>query len=264
MGVLLEINDLSVDFIQDEKRIYAVNGLDLKMGGGEIIGLVGESGSGKSVTALSITRLLPVSAHIESGEILFEGRNLLKLSEDELRKIRGGQISYIFQDPATSLNPVFTIGEQLIEAIILHHKAAQSDAFEAAVTALKQVGMPSPGDIMSAYPHQLSGGMKQRAMIAMAIVCRPKLLIADEPTTALDVTIQAQILELLVRLKEDLDLSVLLITHDLSIVAEIAQKTAVMQSGRIVEYGDTGKVYESPSHPYTKRLIDCIPKINSK
>lgn len=264
MNGLLEIRNLRVNFTQDGKVIEAVRGANLKIHEGEILGLVGESGSGKSVTALSITGLLPKSGEIVDGEIIFDGRNLLKLSEGELRSIRGGKISYVFQDPATSLNPVFTIGEQLIETISLHQRNKKEEMFDKAISALKDVGMPSPKDIIYAYPHHLSGGMKQRAMIAMAIVCRPRLLIADEPTTALDVTIQAQILDLLVRLKDELQLTVLLITHDLSVVAQVAQKTAVMQAGEVVEYGDTEIIYRKPSHPYTQKLIDCIPKLGAR
>ncbi|MDD4879535.1 MAG: ABC transporter ATP-binding protein [Candidatus Omnitrophica bacterium] len=258
---LLEINNLYVDFRQGEKTVEAVRGANLKIYEGEILGLVGESGSGKSVTALSVTRLLPGSAEITKGEILFDGREIFELSEEQLRNIRGAKVSYVFQDPATSLNPVFTIGEQLIETIRLHQASKENEAFDTAVGLLKDVGMPSPKEVMFSYPHQLSGGMKQRVMIAMAISCRPKLLIADEPTTALDVTIQAQILELLEKLREELKLTVLLITHDLSIVAQVAEKTAVMQEGRIVEYGDTDLIYKKPSHPYTKKLIECIPKL---
>ena len=258
---LLEIKNLYINFKQGEKTIEAVKGADLKIYEGEVLGLVGESGSGKSVTALSVTRLLPGSAEISRGEILFEGREILKLSEEQLRKMRGAKVSYVFQDPATSLNPVFTIGNQLIETIRLHQGSKKNEAFDTAVSLLKDVGMPSPEEAMFSYPHQLSGGMKQRVMIAMAISCRPKLLIADEPTTALDVTIQAQILELLEKLREEFKLTVLLITHDLSIVAQIAEKTAVMQEGKIVEYGDTDMIYKKPSHPYTKKLIDCIPKM---
>jgi len=261
MSILLEIRDLRLGFYQEKNIIEVLRGVNLKVHEGEILGLVGESGSGKTLTALSVTRLLPRSAGITGGGILFDGRNLLASDEDDLRKVRGAEISYVFQDPATSLNPVFTIGEQLIESIRLHQKTKKEESFDIAVAALKDVGMPSPKDIMYAYPHQLSGGMKQRAMIAMAISCRPRLLIADEPTTALDVTIQAQILDLLVRLKEELQLTVILITHDLSIVAQIAEKTAVMQEGRVVEYGDTAIIYRKPSHPYTKKLIDCIPKM---
>ncbi len=264
MNALLEIKNLQVNFRQDGKTVEAVRSANLKLPEGEILGLVGESGSGKTVTALSITRLIPKSGEIVAGEIIFDGRDLLKLNEDELKQIRGAKISYVFQDPATSLNPVFTIGEQLIETIALHQRAKREEYFEKAIAALKDVGMPAPKDIMYAYPHQLSGGMKQRAMIAMAISCRPKLLIADEPTTALDVTIQAQILDLLVHLKEELSLSVLLITHDLSIVAQVAKKVAVMQSGEIVEHGDTEIIYRKPSHPYTQKLIDCIPKLRRK
>jgi peptide/nickel transport system ATP-binding protein len=258
---LLEITDLRLDFRQEDRIVEAVRGLDLKVFEGEILGLVGESGSGKSVTALAVTRLLPRSASVKSGKISFDGIDLLGISEEDLRKIRGSKISYVFQDPATSLNPVFTIGEQLVETVMLHQNAKENDAFGIAVGSLKDVGMPSPKELMYAYPHQLSGGMKQRAMIAMAISCRPRLLIADEPTTALDVTVQAQILELLTQLKEELSLTVILITHDLSIVSQVAEKTAVMQEGKIVEYGDTELIYKKPSHPYTKKLIDCIPKI---
>ncbi|MFA5335352.1 MAG: ABC transporter ATP-binding protein [Candidatus Omnitrophota bacterium] len=262
---LLEIADLRLDFRQGDRIVEAVRGVDLKVFEGEILGLVGESGSGKSVTALSITGLLPKTASVRSGKIFFDGMDLLASPEEDLRKVRGSRISYVFQDPASSLNPVFTIGEQLMETVVLHQKAAgRARAFDIAVESLKDVGMPSPKELMSAYPHQLSGGMRQRVMIAMAISCRPKLLIADEPTTALDVTVQAQILELLSELKEELSLTVILITHDLSIVSQVAEKTAVMQQGRIVEYGDTEMVYRKPSHPYTKKLIDCIPKIGGR
>lgn len=264
MNELLEIKNLRVNFRQEDKIIEAVRGANLAVHEGEILGLVGESGSGKTVTALSITRLLAKSGEIVDGKIIFDGRDLLKLSEDELKQVRGAKISYVFQDPATSLNPVFTIGEQLIETILLHQKIKKEECFEKATLALKEVGMPAPKDIMFAYPHQLSGGMKQRAMIAMAISCRPKLLIADEPTTALDVTIQAQILDLLLRLKEELNLTVILITHDLSIVSQVAKKVAVMQLGEVVEYGDTEIIYRKPSHPYTKKLIGCIPKLGSR
>jgi peptide/nickel transport system ATP-binding protein len=261
MNVLLEIKNLHLEFPNEERTVEALRGVDLRVHEGEILGLVGESGSGKTLTALSVTRLLPRSARITSGEILFDGRDLIGRDEDDLRKIRGAEISYVFQDPAASLNPVFTIGEQLIEGIELHQGARGEGSFGVAVTALKEVGMPAPKDIMYAYPHQLSGGMKQRAMIAMAISCKPRLLIADEPTTALDVTIQAQILDLLARLKEELRLTIILITHDLSIVSQVAEKTAVMQEGKVVEYGDTAMIYGKPSHPYTRRLIECIPKM---
>lgn len=262
---LLEIKGLKVGFEQEHhKTVEAVRGADLKVFEGEILGLVGESGSGKSVTALSVCHLLPRTARIGAGSIVFDGRDTLTIPEGDLRKIRGAQISYVFQDPATSLNPVFTVGEQLIETIILHRKAKRDDAFDMAVEGLRSVGMPSPAQVMYSYPHQLSGGMKQRVMIAMAVSCRPKLLIADEPTTALDVTVQAQILELLEKLRDEFNLTVLLITHDLSIVAQVAEKTAVMQEGRIVEYGDTDLIYKKPSHPYTKMLIDCIPKMSGR
>jgi ABC-type dipeptide/oligopeptide/nickel transport system ATPase component len=261
---LLEVRDLHIGFSQDAREnVPAVRGADLKLYEGEILGLVGESGSGKSVTALSVTRLLPASAKVISGKIIFDGADMLELPEEDLRKVRGSRISYVFQDPASSLNPVFTVGEQIIEAITLHRGVSRGEAFDLAVGSLADVGMPAPSEIMFSYPHQLSGGMRQRAMIAMAISCRPRLLIADEPTTALDVTVQAQILDLLLSLKEVLGLTVLLITHGLSIVSRVAQKTAVMRQGRIVEYGDTELIYKKPSHPYTKGLISCIPKMRN-
>ena len=256
---LLEIKDLHVDFRQDGKTVEAVRGADLKVLEGEILGLVGESGSGKSVTALSVTRLLPASAEIERGEILFDGREILKLSEEQLRRIRGAQISYVFQDPATSLNPVFTIGEQLIETIRLHHGSKQGDAFDIAVDLLKDVGMPSSKEMMFSYPHQLSGGMKQRVMIAMAVSCKPKLLIADEPTTALDVTIQAQVLDILRELQSRRRMSVLLITHDLAVVAEMAHRVAVMYAGEVVETADRETFFSRPAHPYSRKLFDSLP-----
>jgi len=259
---LLEVRDLHIGFLQEGRQIApAVIGASLKLFEGEILGLVGESGSGKSVTALSITRLLPAQAKVTSGRIIFDGADMLELPEEALRKVRGSKISYVFQDPASSLNPVFTVGDQIVEAIMLHRGIGRSEASDLAVGSLADVGMPSPSEIMFSYPHQLSGGMRQRAMIALAVSCGPRLLIADEPTTALDVTVQAQILELLLTLKERLGLTVLLITHDLSIVSRVAQKTAVMQRGRIVEYGDTELIYKKPSHPYTKGLINCIPKM---
>ncbi|MFH0771358.1 MAG: ABC transporter ATP-binding protein [Candidatus Omnitrophota bacterium] len=261
MSILLEIKNLRINFRQGGRIIEAVRGADLKVEEAEILGLVGESGSGKSVTALSVTRLLPKSAIIASGEILFKGRDLLKLKEDGLRNIRGSNISYVFQDPATSLNPVLTVGEQITEVIKLHQALSGKSAFAKAVDSLKEAGMSAASDIMFAYPHQLSGGMKQRVMIAMAISCKPDLLIADEPTTALDVTIQAQILDLLDGLRRELKLAVILITHDLSIVARLADKTAVMRAGEIVEYGKTKALYEKPAHPYTKKLIECLPKL---
>lgn len=262
-GVLLEIKNLRVVFTKGKENVEPLRGVNLEVNEGEILGLVGGSGSGKTLTALSITGLLPKEARVSSGEILFAGDDLIRMSERELRDVRGGNISYVFQDPAASLNPVLTIKDQLIETIRLHRRASKKESFATALDVLKEAGIPSPQDIMLAYPHQLSGGMKQRVMIAMAVSCRPRLLIADEPTTALDVTIQAQILDLLSRLREELGISIILITHDLSTVLQVADRTAVMRAGEIVECGDTASIYESPRHSYTKMLIACIPKINA-
>lgn len=254
---LLEIKDLKVDFRQDGQVTKAVAGVSLSIEKGQVLGLVGESGSGKTVTALSITRLLPIPPAQVNGEIIFEGKNLLLQDEKELQKIRGAKISYIFQEPATSLNPVFTIGTQIAESIILHQKKNKKDALFIAKDLLEKVGMQEPESALRRYPHQLSGGQKQRAMIAMAISSCPSLLIADEPTTALDVTIQAQILELLAKLKRDLSLSILFITHDLSIVAEFAETVAIMYGGKIVEAGPTKEIFENPKHPHTIELLKC-------
>ncbi len=259
MEALLQIKDLRTYFYQDGLVIKAVDGVGLKISSGEIVALVGESGCGKTISALSVTQILPSEAKILSGEIKFLGQDLLKLKHDQLRKIRGREISYVFQEPATSLNPVFTIGEQIIEALTLHLNLNKKEARKRAEELLVQVGISSPKQRLFAYPHQLSGGMKQRAMIAMAIATQPKLLIADEPTTALDVTIQAQILDLLLKLREKIDLSILLITHDLSIVSLFADQVYVMYAGRIVESAPVKLLYERPGHPYTRALLRCIP-----
>ncbi len=260
---LLQIKDLRTYFYQDNLVIKAVDGLELAIAPGEIVGLVGESGCGKTISALSITRVLPTEAKITSGEIKFLDQDLLKLKIDGLQRIRGKEISYIFQEPATSLNPVLTIGEQIMESLILHLKLSEKEARKRAEELLVQVGITAPKARNLAYSHQLSGGMKQRAMIAMAIATQPKLLIADEPTTALDVTIQAQILDLLLKLREKIGLSILLITHDLSIVSEFADRVYVMYAGRIVESAPVEVLYKKPLHPYTQGLLRCIPEPES-
>jgi len=241
----------------------AVDGVDLELKEGGTLGVVGESGCGKSVTALSVMRLIPdPPGKIAQGEIIFEGKNLLGLSEAEMRKIRGRSISMIFQEPMTSLNPVFQIGDQISEVLRLHEGMSRREAWDRSIEMLKMVGIPSPERRVQEYPHQLSGGMRQRAMIAMALACSPKLMIADEPTTALDVTIQAQILELMNRLQRDKGMSVILITHNLGVIAETAQKVAVMYAGRIVEYAEVKPIFGNPMHPYTQGLLKSIPRLD--
>lgn len=260
---LLAINDLAVNFYMDTRVIPAVDGVSFSLSRGETLGLVGESGCGKSVTALSIMRLLSSPpARIVRGEIWFKGENLLDKTNDEMRKIRGNDISMIFQEPMTSLNPVFTIGYQISEVIIQHQNVSKKEALERAIEMLKMVKIPLPEKRVKQYPHQLSGGMRQRVMIAMALACNPELLIADEPTTALDVTIEAQVLELINELKEKFGSSVIMITHDLGVVAEIADKVAVMYAGRIVEYADVYSIFNNPKHPYTQGLLEAIPNMD--
>ena len=259
--LLLSIKNLKTHFYTDDGIVPAVDGVDFKLLKGETLAIVGESGCGKSVTALSIIGLVPhPPGRIVDGEILFKERNLLTLSEDEMRGVRGNDIAMIFQEPMTSLNPLFTIGRQIQEAIKLHQGLSGRAARGKAVEMLDVVGIPSPEKRIRDYPHQLSGGMRQRVMIAMALSCRPDLLIADEPTTALDVTIQAQILDLIARLKEELGTSVLLITHDMGVVAETADKVLIMYCGKAVEYTDLDTFIESPKHPYSRGLIDSIPQ----
>ncbi len=261
---LLEVKNLVTTFHTDDGELRAVDGVGFAIGQGETVGLVGESGCGKSVTSLSILRLIPEPpGKIASGQILFEGKNLIDLSEREMRSVRGNQISMIFQEPMTSLNPVYDVGDQIVEAIRLHQKKSRKEAHERAVELLALVGIPSPKTNAAAYPHQLSGGMRQRVMIAMALACEPKLLIADEPTTALDVTIQAQILELLKKLQDQLKMSVLLITHDLGVVAEYTDRVVVMYAGRVVERAPVKDLFARPKHPYTKGLLESIPKMGS-
>jgi oligopeptide/dipeptide ABC transporter ATP-binding protein len=264
MAHLLEVKNLKTGFRTEEGYALAVDGVSFKVSAGKTLGIVGESGSGKSVTSLSVMRLIQAPGKIEAGEIIFEGQDLLKLSEEKMRKIRGNQIAMIFQEPMTSLNPVFTCGNQIEEAISLHNpNLSNSETKARAIEMLRKVGIPSPEQRYDEYPHQLSGGMRQRVMIAMAISCNPKLLIADEPTTALDVTIQAQILDLLRNLQKDFGGGTILITHDLGVVAEMCDDVAVMYAGRIVEYGTVEDIFYRPQHPYTKGLLESIPRFES-
>ena len=262
---LLEIQELKTNFYTFEGIAQAVQNVSFYMDEGETLGLVGESGCGKSVTALSVMRLIKnPPGKIVAGQILFEGADLLKLSESRMRSIRGARISMIFQEPMTSLNPVYTIGHQISEMYEIHKRIGKKEAWERAVETLQQVQMPSPQKRAHEYPYQLSGGMRQRAMIAMAMACNPKILIADEPTTALDVTIQAQILDLMLKLKEDYGAAVLIITHDLGVVAEIAQRIVVMYAGQVVEEGTTRDIFEKPKHPYTRGLLRSVPKLGER
>ncbi len=257
---LLEIVDLVTEFRTERGVLRAVDGVSLTIPRGTTVGVVGESGCGKSVTALSVMRLVvDPPGRITGGRILYDGRDLLTLSERQMRAIRGNQISMIFQEPMTSLNPVFTVGDQVAEAIRLHQRKSRREAMALAGEMLGLVGIPAPNQRLRDYPHQLSGGMRQRVMIAMALACRPDLLIADEPTTALDVTIQAQILDLLARLQRELGMSVLLITHDLGVIAETCEQVVVMYAGRVVERADTRALFATPRHPYTVGLLASVP-----
>jgi len=244
--------------------VRAVDDVSFHIDRGELLGLVGESGCGKSMTALSIMRLIAAPGEIVEGEIRFEDRDLLKLSNREMRDVRGNDVAMIFQDPMTSLNPVFAVGEQIAEALRLHRNLSRKDARQAAIAAMREVSIPDPELRADDYPHQLSGGMRQRVMIAMALACDPKLLIADEPTTALDVTIQAQILELLNHLRQTRELAVLLITHDLGVVAEVADRVCVMYTGKIVEASPVAELFARPKHPYTEGLLRSVPKLTMK
>jgi peptide/nickel transport system ATP-binding protein len=257
---LLEIRDLVTEFRTEHGVVRAVDGVSFEIPKQKTLGVVGESGCGKSVTALSIMRLIAnPPGRIASGSIKYDGKDLLALPEEEMRAIRGNSISMIFQEPMTSLNPVFTVGDQVAEAVRLHQRKSRADALKVAVEMFQLVGIPSPADRVSNYPHQLSGGMRQRVMIAMALACRPDLLIADEPTTALDVTIQAQILDLLARLQRELGMSILLITHDLGVVAETCDEVVVMYAGRVVERAATEHIFRAPRHHYTAGLLRSIP-----
>ena len=261
MDSLLSVKDLQVQF-QTKKGINtAVDGISFSIGKGEILGIVGESGCGKSVSSMSILRLLGTNAKISQGSIKLGDKELLSLSEDEMCKIRGNEIAMIFQDPMTALNPIMTIGDQLIEPLVIHQGYKKKDAWKEASEVLKKVGIAAPEKRMKEYPHQLSGGMRQRIMIAMAVSCAPKLLIADEPTTALDVTIQAQILELMLELREKLNTAIMLITHDMGVVAETADNILVLYAGKVVEYGSVKDIFNDPKHPYTQGLLSSIPPL---
>jgi ABC-type dipeptide/oligopeptide/nickel transport system ATPase component len=261
---LLDIRNLAIHFHTENGVVEAVKGISLTLEKGETLAIIGESGSGKSVTGLALTRLLPEPpAKYVSGEILFDGRDVLKMKPDELRKLRGGRIAYVFQEPGTSLNPVFTIRNQIAEAIRLHRPDV-TDMDAEIIKNLDLVGITDPAKRLHDYPHQLSGGMQQRVMIAMALSCRPDVLVADEPTTALDVTIQAQIMEQFRDMRRKLSMAVILITHNFGIISDFADKVAVMFRGKIVEAGETAKILREPQHPYTKALIQCIPKLGSR
>jgi peptide/nickel transport system ATP-binding protein/oligopeptide transport system ATP-binding protein len=263
MSHLLEVKNLMTQFPTRAGVVRAVDGVSFHVGEGELLGLVGESGCGKSITALSVMRLIGAPGRIVGGEIWFGGENLLAASDARMRAIRGDDIAMIFQDPMTSLNPVYTVGEQIAEALRLHRNLNRKQAREAAIDAMREVAIPDPGRRVDDYPHQLSGGMRQRVMIAMALACDPRLLIADEPTTALDVTIQAQILELIDELRRTRNLAVLLITHDLGVVAEVADRVAVMYTGRIVEESPVEELFARPKHPYTEGLLRSVPKLTA-
>src|SRR6266478_4767654 len=262
MSALLEVKDLGTWFYTRQGIVKAVDNVDFQVAAGETLAIVGESGCGKSMTALSLMRLIPdPPGRIVSGTVKLGGRELLTLSEEEMRRVRGNEISMIFQEPMTSLNPVMTIGKQIAEALILHRELDRKAALKRAVEMLDLVRIPEPAQRAKEYPHQLSGGMRQRAMIAMALACNPKVLIADEPTTALDVTIQAQILDLLLGLKEELGTAIIFITHDLAVVPETAQRVIVMYAGKKVEEADVEALFEEPLHPYTHGLLASIPRL---
>ncbi len=262
---ILEVKNLKTYFYTPDGVVKAVDGINLSLRRGRLLGIVGESGCGKSMTAMSILNLVPQPpGKIVSGEILYEGKDILKLKESEMRAIRGSKISMIFQEPMTALNPVFTVGEQIAEALRVHKGMNRREAMDKAAELLSLVNIPSARDRIKDYPHQLSGGMRQRVMIAMAISCSPSIVIADEPTTALDVTVQAQVLDLLKQLMEKIGMSMILITHDLGVIAEAANDVAVMYAGRIVEYASTEGLFAAPTHPYTEGLLNSIPRFNKK
>ncbi len=264
MTRLLEIRGLTVQFATDDGIVHAVDGVDLGVDRGETLGVVGESGCGKSVTALSVMKLIPMPpGRIVSGEILWQGRDLVPLGSDEMRAIRSKEIAIVFQEPMTSLNPVYTVGDQVAEVIRLHERLSRRAAMDKAVEMLRLVHIPHPERRIRDYPHQFSGGMRQRVMIAMALACNPRLLIADEPTTALDVTIQAQILDILSELKSRMGMAVMLITHAMGVIAETAQRVAVMYAGKVVEEAPVKELFGAPRHPYTQGLIRSIPRIDT-
>ena len=264
MSALLEVRDLRTHFAMDEGEFAAVDGVSFALEQGRTLGLVGESGCGKSVTSLSIMGLVPPPGRIAGGEILFEGENLLTMPAPRMRELRGNRVSMIFQEPMTSLNPAFTVGDQVAEVILRHRRTSKAQATEQALAMLRKVRIPSPEQRYHDYPHRLSGGMRQRVMIAIALACGPKLLIADEPTTALDVTIQAQILDLMRLLREETGTAIILITHDLGVIAEVADEVAVMYSGRIVERAPVVALFARPQHPYTIGLLGSIPQLDTE
>lgn len=260
---LLQVHNLKTYFYTEDGVMPSVDGVDFDLHEGETLAIVGESGCGKSVTSLSIMGLVQCPpGKIEAGEILYHGKDLLKISKKEMRSIRGNEISMIFQEPMTSLNPVFTVGRQIMESFIIHQKLNKKEARTKAIEMIRMVGIPDPEKVVDKYPHELSGGMRQRIMIAMALACKPRILIADEPPTALDVTIQAQIMQLLKDLKEKTGTSIIIITHDLGVVAQIAQTAMVMYAGQVVEYAPARSIYKDPLHPYTRGLLKSIPKLN--
>jgi len=259
---LLEVKNLKVSFRTEDGVVKAVDGVSFTLGQKEVLGIVGESGSGKSVTMMSVLRLINDPNMRVEGEVLYKGRNIMKLAEGQMREVRGGEIAMIFQDPMTSLNPVYRVGDQIVEAIVTHRDVDKREAKKRAIDLLKQVGISQAETRVDDFPHQFSGGMRQRAMIAIALANNPDILIPDEPTTALDVTIQAQILELIDRLKDEFNSAVILITHDLGVVADIADRIAVMYAGRIVEFGDKRDLFYDPQHPYTWGLLGSIPRLD--
>src|SRR5215475_3242424 len=261
---LLEVRNLKTFFSTRRGEVRSVDDVSFTLERGETLSLVGESGCGKSVTALSIMRLIASPGRVVGGEILFEGRDLLKLSEAEMRAIRGDDVAMIFQDPMTSLNPVYTVGDQIAEAIRLHRKVSKKEAWNQAVEEMRDVAIPAPEARARSYPHEMSGGMRQRVMIAMALACDPKLLIADEPTTALDVTVQAQILDLMRNLRDETGTAIMLITHDLGVIAELAQEVVVIYAGKVIERAEVAALFADPQHPYTVGLLGSIPKLHGE
>lgn len=258
----LELKELKTHFYTERGRVTAIDGISFNVNENEILGVVGESGCGKSATAQSILRLYDEKEAVQyEGEINFNGKNLLNLTENGMQKIRGNEISMIFQDPMSALDPVYTVGDQIVETILLHQKVSKKEAYKKAIEMLKMTGIPSPEKRINEYPHQLSGGMRQRILIAIALICQPKLLIADEPTTALDVTIQAQILDLIMQMNKEMGMGIIFITHDLGVVSEICTRVVVMYLGQIVEEADTRSLFSNPLHPYTKGLIKSIPQL---
>lgn len=262
-NILLDIENLKLSFFTPGGEVQSLRDVSISLKEGEVLGIVGESGSGKSVTAFSVMKLTPYPGKIIGGSISFNGKKITDMSENEMRKIRGNEVSIIFQDPMTSLNPVYTIGNQIIEVIRLHTDATRDQAKKRAAELLELVGINEPEKRLKQYPHEMSGGMRQRIMIAIALACEPKLLIADEPTTALDVTIQAQILELMMELKEKIGMSIIMITHDLGVVSSMCDKIAVMYGGKIVEYGSADDIFYNPKHEYTKGLLKSIPRLDA-